>query len=144
MSIERADNYYLTLLNELRKYPNETESDPKTGQDVDIFVFCSKSNSTEQTCKLNTNLDYRYKITLDNFQNIQSSWVTQGPYIGQMALRFGAQDLGSTMMEENVVRSAGAQNAMNQQEMIELIKDIGEIPAKRNTAYEILELYYVK
>ncbi len=81
------------------------------------------------------------RLFLDNVANIQSSWVTQGSYIGQMALLYGANDLGSTMMEENVVKAAGAVNRMNQQEMIRLIRDIGEIPAKRNTAYEILELY---
>ncbi len=81
------------------------------------------------------------RLFLDNFKNIQSSWVTQGSYIGQLALKYGANDLGSTMMEENVVRSAGAQNRMNQMEMINLIKDAGEIPAKRNTAYEILEVF---
>ena len=81
------------------------------------------------------------RLFLDNVPNIQSSWVTQGSYIGQMALQFGANDLGSTMMEENVVSSAGATNSMNQQEMIELIRDIGENPAKRNTAYEILERF---
>lgn len=79
------------------------------------------------------------RLYLDNFPNIQSSWVTQGSYIGQMALKFGANDLGSTMMEENVVKAAGAANRMNQDEMIRLIKDIGEIPAKRDTAYKILE-----
>jgi len=81
------------------------------------------------------------RLFLDNFKNIQSSWVTQGSHIGQLALLYGANDLGSTMMEENVVRAAGAQNRMNQEEMIRLIKDVGEIPAKRNTAYEILEVY---
>ncbi len=82
------------------------------------------------------------RLYLDNFPNIQSSWVTQGSYIGQMALKFGANDLGSTMMEENVVSAAGATNSMNQNEMINLIKDVGEYPAKRNTAYEILERFY--
>jgi cyclic dehypoxanthinyl futalosine synthase len=82
------------------------------------------------------------RLYLDNFPNIQSSWVTQGSYIGQMALKFGANDLGSTMMEENVVSAAGATNRMNQDEMIKLIKDLGEKPAKRNTAYELLEKYY--
>lgn len=82
------------------------------------------------------------RLYLDNFKNIQSSWVTQGNYIGQMALKFGANDLGSTMMEENVVSSAGTTNSMNQDEMINLIKDVGENPAKRNTAYEILEKFY--
>ncbi|RLA72124.1 MAG: dehypoxanthine futalosine cyclase [Epsilonproteobacteria bacterium] len=82
------------------------------------------------------------RLYLDNFKNIQSSWVTQGSYIGQMALKFGANDLGSTMMEENVVSAAGASNSMNQDEMINLIKDLGEKPAKRNTAYKILEEFY--
>ena len=81
------------------------------------------------------------RLYLDNFKNIQSSWVTQGSYIGQMALKFGANDLGSTMMEENVVSAAGAKNRMNQEEMIKLIKDVGENPAKRNTAYEILQRF---
>ena len=83
------------------------------------------------------------RLYLDNFKNIQSSWVTQGSYVGQMALKFGANDLGSTMMEENVVSAAGATNRMNQGEMIKLIQDIGENPAKRDTAYNILEKYYV-
>ncbi len=81
------------------------------------------------------------RLYLDNFRNMQSSWVTQGSYVGQLALKFGANDLGSTMMEENVVKAAGASNRMNQEEMIRLIKDIGENPAKRNTAYEILERF---
>src|SRR5574344_2151001 len=81
------------------------------------------------------------RLYLDNFPNIQSSWVTQGSYIGQMALKFGANDLGSTMMEENVVKAAGAANRMNQDEMIRLIKDIDEFPAKRDTAYNIIERF---
>jgi len=81
------------------------------------------------------------RLYLDNFPNIQSSWVTQGSYIGQLALKFGANDLGSTMMEENVVKAAGASFRMSQDEMVALIRDIGEIPAKRNTNYDILEIY---
>jgi len=81
------------------------------------------------------------RLFLDNVPNIQSSWVTQGPYIGQMALQFGANDLGSTMMEENVVRSAGAGFRMAKEEMVRLIRDIGETPAIRNTAYETLEVF---
>lgn len=81
------------------------------------------------------------RLYLDNIVNIQSSWVTQGSHIGQLALLFGANDLGSTMMEENVVSSAGACYSMNKDEMIKLIRDIDEIPAKRNTAYEMLEIY---
>jgi len=81
------------------------------------------------------------RLFLDNFKNIQSSWVTQGGYIGQMALLFGANDLGSTMMEENVVSSAGASFRMGKDEMIRLIRDIGEIPAQRDTAYNLLHIY---
>ena len=81
------------------------------------------------------------RLYLDNFKNIQSSWVTQGSYIGQLALLYGANDLGSVMMEENVVASAGAKNSMNSHEMVKLIRDIGEIPAQRNTDYSIVKKY---
>ncbi len=81
------------------------------------------------------------RLYLDNVRNLQSSWVTQGPYIGQMALKFGANDLGSTMMEENVVRSAGAGFRMAKEEMIRLIRDVGETPAIRDTAYNTLEVF---
>lgn len=81
------------------------------------------------------------RIFLDNFDNLQSSWVTQGSHIGQLSLMFGANDLGSTMMEENVVAAAGASNKMNQEQMIKIIKSAGLKPAKRNTAYEILQRF---
>ncbi|MCZ6150640.1 dehypoxanthine futalosine cyclase [Campylobacter ureolyticus] len=81
------------------------------------------------------------RLFLDNFKNIQSSWVTQGSYIGQLALKFGANDMGSTMMEENVVKAAGANFRINADELINLIKNVNEIPAKRNTNYDILEIY---
>lgn len=81
------------------------------------------------------------RIYLDNFQNIQSSWVTQGAYIGQLALKFGANDLGSTMMEENVVAATGVKNQMVSSEMVELIRGVGEKPAQRDTKYQILRLF---
>ncbi len=94
--------------------------------------------------KASSNQYLRYlaasRIYLDNFKNIQSSWVTQGQFVGQLALLFGANDLGSTMMEENVVASAGATNSMNTAEMIKVIRDVGEIPAIRDTAYNILKM----
>ncbi len=80
------------------------------------------------------------RLYLDNVKNIQSSWVTQGAHIGQMALHFGANDLGSTMMEENVVRSAGVEFKMAKDELASLVRGVGETPAIRNTAYETLEL----
>lgn len=81
------------------------------------------------------------RLYLNNFKNIQSSWVTQGSHIGQLALLYGANDLGSTMMEENVVASTGCSNTMVLDEMVKLIKDIGENPAIRDTAYNILQKF---
>ena len=75
------------------------------------------------------------RILLDNFKNIQASWVTQGPKIAQIALSFGANDLGSTMIEENVVRLAGACYRMSMEEMECLIKDCGFVPVQRDTFY---------
>jgi len=97
------------------------------------------------TYKTSPNRYLRYlsiaRLYLDNFKNIQSSWVTQGSYIGQLALLYGANDLGSVMMEENVVASAGAKNSMASEEMVKLIKDIKEIPAQRDTAYNIVKMF---
>lgn len=81
------------------------------------------------------------RIFLDNIEHIQGSWVTQGERIGQLTLGFGADDLGSIMLEENVVKAAGTSFEMSTQKMVNLIKDTGKIPAQRNTKYEILKIY---
>ena len=81
------------------------------------------------------------RIYLDNFPNIQASWVTQGAKIAQLALYFGTNDFGSTMLEENVVRAAGVTYRIPMNEIIKTIREAGFIPAKRNTHYEILEVY---
>lgn len=82
------------------------------------------------------------RIVLDNFDNIQASWVTQGAKMGQVALSFGANDMGSTMLEENVVKAAGTQNVMiNERSMIELIRGAGFIPAQRFNNYDIAKFY---
>ena len=78
------------------------------------------------------------RIVLDNFDNIQSSWVTQGPKIGQMSLFYGANDMGSVMIEENVVKEAGASFRMTEKEIRRLIEDGGFIPQKRNMRYEFV------
>ncbi len=80
------------------------------------------------------------RILLDNFRNIQASWVTQGAKIAQVALEFGANDFGSTMIEENVVAAAGITFRMTRQEIINLIKDAGYTPAQRDTKYTILKI----
>jgi cyclic dehypoxanthinyl futalosine synthase len=79
------------------------------------------------------------RIMLDNFQNIQASWVTQGAKIAQVALEFGANDFGSTMIEENVVAAAGITFRMTKQEIVSIIKDAGYTPAQRDTRYNILK-----
>lgn len=78
------------------------------------------------------------RIYLDNFENVQSSWVTQGPRIGQVALRYGANDFGSVMMEENVVSSAGTSFRLNATEIERLIRDAGYEPHRRSTWYQLL------
>ena len=78
------------------------------------------------------------RIYLDNFENIQSSWVTQGPRIGQVALRYGANDFGSVMMEENVVSQAGTSYRISREEIERLISDAGYEPHVRNNWYELL------
>lgn len=81
------------------------------------------------------------RILLDNIANIQASWVTQGAMMAQVALFFGANDLGGTMLEENVVAAAGISFRMSQEQVVELARGAGFKPAKRNTLYEILEEY---
>jgi cyclic dehypoxanthinyl futalosine synthase len=76
------------------------------------------------------------RLYLDNIRHVQGSWVTQGPKIGQVSLSFGADDLGSIMIEENVVYAAGARNRMTQEEMRRLITDAGYEPVQRRTLYD--------
>jgi cyclic dehypoxanthinyl futalosine synthase len=78
------------------------------------------------------------RIYLDNFQNIQSSWVTQGLEIGQIALKYGANDLGSIMIEENVVSQAGATFRMTVPDMQRLIRDLGYEPHQRDNWYRLV------
>ncbi len=78
------------------------------------------------------------RIYLDNFENIQSSWVTQGLEIGQVALKFGANDLGSIMIEENVVSQAGTTFSMTVPDMHRLIKDLGYEPHQRDNWYRLV------
>jgi cyclic dehypoxanthinyl futalosine synthase len=81
------------------------------------------------------------RLVLDNIANIQASWVTQGARLAQVALFFGANDLGGTMLEENVVAAAGCTFRMNQDEMTALIRAAGFTPAQRQTDYRILRYF---
>jgi cyclic dehypoxanthinyl futalosine synthase len=78
------------------------------------------------------------RIMLDNFQSIQASWVTQGAKAAQVSLNFGANDFGSTMIEENVVRSAGVKFRMDEPEIARLIRDAGFEPRRRTILYDDL------
>ena len=79
------------------------------------------------------------RIFLDNFPNVQSSWVTQGPPIGQIALKFGANDFGSVMMEENVVSSAGTTFRTDETTIRRLVTEVGYEPHRRNNWYQPLD-----
>jgi cyclic dehypoxanthinyl futalosine synthase len=78
------------------------------------------------------------RIYLDNFPNVQSSWVTQGQEIGQIALKYGANDLGSIMIEENVVSQAGTTFRMGVADMQRLIRDLGYEPRQRDNWYKLV------
>ncbi len=100
--------------------------------------------STEQA----TGVDYLMtlavsRLYLDNVPHIQASWVTQGLKLGQVALRFGADDLGSTMIEENVVAATGLRVSVNRDDLVRVIRDAGYIPAQRRTDYSLVRVFDV-
>ena len=81
------------------------------------------------------------RVYLDNFDNVQASWVTQGIKLAQVALRFGANDLGSLMIEENVVAAAGVSHSVSLDDMVSAIKAAGFDAAQRDTVYNIVRQY---
>jgi cyclic dehypoxanthinyl futalosine synthase len=79
------------------------------------------------------------RLYLDNIANLQASWVTQGMRIGQLALRFGANDFGSLMIEENVVAAAGTHFHTSEDEIRRIITEAGYTPRRRNVFYRLTE-----
>jgi cyclic dehypoxanthinyl futalosine synthase len=79
------------------------------------------------------------RLYLDNVPNVQSSWVTQGPKIGQLALSFGANDMGSLMIEENVVSSAGTVYHLSLEQIKNAIRESGFVPRQRNVFYQLID-----
>lgn len=118
----------------------------ETGGFTAFIPWSYQSGNTELGGKTLTGVEYLRilsvsRIFLDNIDNIQASWVTQGSKMGQVALFFGANDFGSTMIEENVVSATGVSYRMSAEEIIRLIRDAGFSPAQRNTTYQVLRKF---
>jgi cyclic dehypoxanthinyl futalosine synthase len=115
----------------------------ETGGFTAFITWSFQPEHTERGGIESTGVDYLRtlaiaRIFLDNFDNLQASWVTQGGKVGQLSLAFGANDMGSVMIEENVVRAAGASYCMDEVEIVENIEDAGFAAKRRNMHYEIL------
>ncbi|MCP3176323.1 dehypoxanthine futalosine cyclase [Desulfuromonas sp. KJ2020] len=122
------------------------EIQQKTGGFTAFIPWTFQPDNTELGGQVATGIEYLKvlalsRLVLDNIDNIQASWVTQGDKMAQVALFFGANDLGGTMLEENVVAAAGVTFRLSQDEIITLAREAGFIPAKRNTLYQILQEY---
>jgi len=115
----------------------------ETGGFTAFITWSYQPEHTERGGTEATGLEYlrtlaTARIVLDNFDNLQASWVTQGGKVGQLSLAFGANDMGSVMIEENVVRAAGAAYCMDELEIVRNIEDAGFVAARRNMHYEVL------
>jgi cyclic dehypoxanthinyl futalosine synthase len=114
-----------------------------TGGFTAFITWSYQPDHTERGGTEATGVDYLRtlalaRIVLDNFDNLQASWVTQGGKVGQLSLAYGANDMGSVMIEENVVRAAGASYCMDEVEIVVNIEDAGFTAKRRNMHYEIL------
>ena len=115
----------------------------ETGGFTAFITWSYQPDHTELAGSEATGLEYLRtlalsRIVLDNFDNVQASWVTQGGKVGQLSLAYGANDMGSVMIEENVVRAAGASYCMDEAEIVRNIEDAGFAAKRRNMHYEIL------
>jgi cyclic dehypoxanthinyl futalosine synthase len=119
------------------------ELQDETGGFTAFITWSYQPDHTERGGTEATGVDYLRtlalaRIILDNFDNLQASWVTQGGKVGQLSLAYGANDMGSVMIEENVVRAAGASYCMDELEIVVNIEDAGFVPKRRNMHYEVL------
>src|SRR5262245_2392825 len=119
------------------------ELQDETGGFTAFITWSYQPEHTELEGEEATGIDYLRtlalaRIVLDNFDNLQASWVTQGGKVGQLSLSYGANDMGSVMIEENVVRAAGASYCMDEIEIVRNIEDAGFVAKRRNMHYEIL------
>ena len=109
------------------------ESDPKAHKEFGRRIRLSGSTDYLRTQATS-------RLYLDNIYSIGASWVTMGPHVGQVGLQFGANDMGSVMMEENVVSSAGTTYCLDEAVLCKLIRDAGFTPTQRNNTYDILSI----
>jgi cyclic dehypoxanthinyl futalosine synthase len=119
------------------------ELQDETGGFTAFITWSYQPEHTEHGGYEATGVDYLRtlaiaRIVLDNFDNLQASWVTQGGKVGQLSLAYGANDMGSVMIEENVVRAAGASYCMDEVEIVKNVEAAGFTPKRRNMHYEIL------
>jgi cyclic dehypoxanthinyl futalosine synthase len=115
----------------------------ETGGFTAFITWSYQPEHTEHGGFEETGVDYLRtlalsRIVLDNFDNLQASWVTQGGKVGQLSLAFGANDMGSVMIEENVVRAAGASYCMDEVEIVVNVEDAGFVAKRRNMHYDVL------
>ena len=115
----------------------------ETGGFTAFITWSFQPSHTERGGEEATGVEYLRtlalsRLVLDNFDNLQASWVTQGGKVGQLSLAFGANDMGSVMIEENVVRAAGASYCMDELEIVRNIEDAGYVPKRRNMHYEVV------
>jgi cyclic dehypoxanthinyl futalosine synthase len=115
----------------------------ETGGFTAFITWSYQPDHTELAGSEATGIDYLRtlaiaRIVLDNFDNLQASWVTQGGKVGQLSLAYGANDMGSVMIEENVVRAAGASYCMDEVEIVRNIEDAGFAAKRRNMHYDLL------
>jgi cyclic dehypoxanthinyl futalosine synthase len=119
------------------------EVQDETGGFTAFITWSYQPEHTERGGSEATGLEYLRtlalaRLVLDNFDNLQASWVTQGGKVGQLSLAFGANDMGSVMIEENVVRAAGASYCMDEVEIVRNVENAGFIAKRRNMHYEVL------
>jgi cyclic dehypoxanthinyl futalosine synthase len=115
----------------------------ETGGFTAFITWSYQPDHTELAGREATGVEYLRtlaiaRLVLDNFDNLQASWVTQGGKVGQLSLAFGANDMGSVMIEENVVRAAGASYCMDEVEIVRNVEDAGFVAKRRNMHYDIL------
>ncbi len=134
-------------------YGRGAATQPPGKREADVFEFDAMDAAQYPTASLfgkrvrmSSATDYLRtqalsRLFLDNIYSIGASWVTMGPHIGQVALSYGATDMGSVMMEENVVSSAGTTYCLDEAVLCRLIRDAGFTPAQRNNTYDILRLH---